>query len=324
MKVLDLFCGAGGLSWGFKRAGFKVTGVDSSEQAKQTFELNRIGDFRKRDLTFQTIEGNFDVLIGGPPCKPWSAVNTVKRGKSHRDYKLLEKFFEHVQRLHPKVFLLENVPPLASDPALQSWIGKLADPGGLGYSVGTRRVCYGDYGAATRRHRLVVFGSRVGSALEFFDKLEARKKKPSTVRHAIWHLKAIGKDELPDHVWPNLRTIDRYAKYYDSNKYGWYVLKWNESAPSFGNVTKTYILHPDSANGGKRVISVKEASLIMGFARGFRFPRDTSMVDRYQLVADSVSPKFSAAAALAVRDLLSGDPKQNGRNYEIDQFNAIR
>jgi DNA (cytosine-5)-methyltransferase 1 len=78
----------------------------------------------------------------------------------------------------------------------------------------------------------------------------------------------------PDHVWPNLKTIDKYAENYRTNKFGWYVLNWSEPAPSFGNVMKTYILHPDSLNGKpSRVISVREALLVMGFNENTRFQR---------------------------------------------------
>jgi len=95
MNVLDLFCGAGGFAQGFRDAAFNVTGVDVSEYAGKTLELNRYGRFKKADLTEEIIKGEFDVVVGGPPCKPWSAVNTAKRSVAHQDFILLSRFFEH-------------------------------------------------------------------------------------------------------------------------------------------------------------------------------------------------------------------------------------
>jgi DNA (cytosine-5)-methyltransferase 1 len=125
------------------------------------------------------------------------------------------------------------------------------------------------------------------------------------VKDAIWKLREKKRNEIPDHVWPELKTIDKYRHYYATGKYGWYILKWNEPAPSFGNVMKTYILHPDSFNGqSTRVISVREALLVMGFDNSFRFPQDLGLGARYQMIVDAVSPVFSYAAARVSKDLL--------------------
>jgi site-specific DNA-cytosine methylase len=74
---------------GFARAGFEVVGVDVSETAGRAFELDKIGKFVRADISKESVQGDFDIIIGGPPCKPWSAVNTTRRGKNHRDYQLL-------------------------------------------------------------------------------------------------------------------------------------------------------------------------------------------------------------------------------------------
>ena len=125
------------------------------------------------------------------------------------------------------------------------------------------------------------------------------------VRDVIWDLREKKKNAVVDHVWPELNTIDKYRKYYEKGKYGWYILKWNEPAPSFGNVMKTYILHPFGFNGKKtRVISIKEALLIMGFSESFRFPQGLGLGSRYQMIVDSVSPVFSFAAANVIRNIM--------------------
>jgi DNA (cytosine-5)-methyltransferase 1 len=142
MEVLDLFCGMVGFAQGFKASGFSVTGADKSQDAGRTFELNKLGSFKPTDLSRCHICGNYDVIIGGPPCKPWSAVNTTKRGKRHRDYILLSRFFEHIEINNPKVFILENVPLLAGDKKLHQLIKKANK---LGYSTLGKVVTYSDY-----------------------------------------------------------------------------------------------------------------------------------------------------------------------------------
>lgn len=303
MKVLDLFCGAGGFSCGFNKSGFEVTGVDCSEIAGKTFELNIKGEFLRLDLSREFIKDKeYEIIIGGPPCKPWSAVNVIRRGKEHPDYHLLAIFFKHVKYHFPRVFILENVTPLKGDSILHEYIKKLSK---CGFSIASRVVCYGDYGAPVRRRRLIVVGIAGGDGEAFFCELEKYRKSPTTVKHAIWELRNKGKGEVRDHTWPELRTIKKYRKYYETNKFGWYILKWNEPAPSFGNVLKTYILHPDSLNGKPaRVISPREGLLIMGFDKNFHFPEDAGLVNKYQMIADSVSPIFSCVLARVVRKIL--------------------
>lgn len=309
MKVLDLFCGAGGLSSGFSDMGFEIVGVDNSKDAATAFHENDIGEFRNADLSTESISGEYDIILGGPPCKPWSSVNTTKRGGDHDDYTLIERFFEHVQKNSPRAFLLENVPPLKGDKILEQEIKRLEEAGKMGltgdYSIDYQVIQYSDYGAATARNRLIVFGCREGEASEFFRNLEEEKEDASTVKDKIWHLR--NEDENPEinHVWPNLTTIEKYKDYYEEEKFGWYILDWKNPAPSFGNVTKTYILHPSGFDRDPpRVISVREAALIMGFDEDFVFPEELGLSNRYQLIVDSVSPEFSQSAARALKSTI--------------------
>jgi DNA (cytosine-5)-methyltransferase 1 len=225
-----------------------------------------------------------------------------RRGKHHKDYNLLSSFFKHVKCNAPRAFLLENVPQLASDETFQENVEELTREG---YSIRGDVVRYSNFGAPTRRRRFIVFGIREGDADDFFLKLPEFARSPKTVEDVIWKLRNLERGEIPDHVWPEMKTIDKYRHYYETGKYGWYVLKWKKPAPSFGNVTKTYILHPDAFDGGiKRVISVREALLIMGFDEDFRFPPNAGLGSRYQMIVDAVSPVFSRAAATVVKEIL--------------------
>lgn len=160
----------------------------------------------------------------------------------------------------------------------------------------------------------MLFGTRSGNAEIFFERLSAHKNHFKAVKDVIWKLRDVEKGYFPDHVWPELKTINNYLENYKSNKFGWYVLKWSEPAPSFGNIMKTYILHPDAFNGKlTRVISVREALSIMGFDEDFRFPYGLGLGVRYQMIADSVSPVFSFAAAKVIQDLIAEGCMHFGR-----------
>ena len=310
MKVLDLFCGAGGLSLGFSRSGFSVVGVDIKEISGRIFEINSIGQFVLMDLSKDSISGNFDVIIGGPPCRPWSSLNTRKRERNHEEAKLLDRFFEHVAELKPAVFIMENVPPVANDGGLLEWIKKLQSHG---YSICGKIIAYSEWGAATCRKRFFLAGVKrtIAEAMHLWEYINRHRSRPATVREAIYHLSDKSSGEIPDHEWPDLKTIDRYLHKYRSGKFGWYILEWDRPAPSFGNIMKTYILHPSSfKEGTPRVISVREAMAIKGFDMSFRFPEGTGLSSRYQMVADAVSPVFSRITARAVYYLLSGQCRQ--------------
>lgn len=306
MKVLDLFCGMGGLGYGFARAGFRVTGVDINRWAGETYLLNGTGEFLRMNLIDSHPQGVFDVIIGGPPCQPWSALNTGKRGSEHPLYGCMDAYFRIVERMLPNAFILENVPGMGGDPEFRRGLWRMRC---IGYSVGVSVLSYSDFGSAWARKRLFAIGVRreFGTDAETVFKRIPRDKT-LTLRHAIGDLAGIMPDASIDHIWPRVNTISRYLRFYRTGKYGWYVLDWDRPAPSFGNICKTYILHPDSFNGGEtRPISVREALRIAGFPDDYRFPVGCPMTMKYQMIADTVSPAFSQRLAVILkRHLLGG------------------
>ena len=219
MKVLDLFCGAGGLASGFAKAGFEVNGVDINPYVEEIFSSNNIGDVQIGDLSknqpeiedepipenvnhgaraegrdkpvpllpqsLADMSQEFDLIIGGPPCKPWSTVNLTRRKEKHPDYNLIPRFFDYVKHYTPSLFLLENVPP-----AKEILTAYLEDLKKLGYSVGSQLVRYSDYGAPIARHRIIAIGIQGGQAADFFQRLLAYRteRKPSKMRLATFHL----------------------------------------------------------------------------------------------------------------------------------------
>ncbi len=304
IKILDMFSGMGGFSYGFRSAGFDVTGIDIDKTAVETYKTLTGGNAVVMNLNSETVSGNYAGIIGGPPCRPWSTVNLHRRGTKHRDYGLVNVFFNTVLRLRPRFFIMENVPAIRHDPVIESSIIKMKN---AGYSVCTEMYKYSDFGAAIARKRFFISGIMGGENTIFYN-VNRRKRKNLTVRDAIWYLRDEPENGIMGHEWPHLKTIEKYRKYYRTGKFGWRQLKWNEPAPSFGNVMKTYTLHPDHGidSDTPRVISVLEALRIMGFET-YPFPSYAGKGERYQMIVDSVSPVFSKIIGQVMYDIITGE-----------------
>lgn len=308
IEVLDLFAGIGGLSLGFKAAGFTVIGVDNERISASAFCTNNIGQHIQTDLHSSMAVRDVPVVIGGPPCRPWSAVNLQRRGRRHDDHALLKQFFLHLLEIRPSAFLMENVPPLLGDPDYKQLVQEMQLNG---YVVSARVLRYSDFGAATSRRRLFTVGfcdSFMANADHFFQLLEQEHQPCSTVHDAISWLRYIPRNGVHDHEWSNPQTIARYKDRYQTGQYGWRKLTWNEPAPSFGSVAKTYILHPDAGQEDlpRNVLSVREVLSIMGFDRNFHFPSGTALHTRYGMSANAVSPIVAEACARVFKRLLCG------------------
>jgi DNA (cytosine-5)-methyltransferase 1 len=114
LTVGDLFCGAGGFSEGFRQtAGFEIKwALDNWQPAILTFEKNQGITVIPKNITefdFKDFE-QVDVLIGSPPCVHFSIAKNGGNGNNLEGLELVEKFFEAVNKLNPKYWIMENVP----------------------------------------------------------------------------------------------------------------------------------------------------------------------------------------------------------------------
>jgi DNA (cytosine-5)-methyltransferase 1 len=296
LHVLDLFCGMGGLSIGFKEAGFSVEGIDFDQRCVDTYLAN-VGQATKLNLSTELPRSQPAILLAGPPCRPWSRLNvTTQRGR-HRDHGLIDAVRRGLAQYKPRFFIMENVPLLAKD-AIFGQLRRSAKR--LGYATEARVLSYADFGAATLRRRLFLFGAKRSVLDSFLQALTAMQTPSSSVEVAIRRYIHLEAQEVPDHEWGLYETLEKYAPKYESGKYGWFRLEWDQPAPSFGSIYKTYTLHPDWQNGHHRVLSVREAMAIMGFEDTFVFPQQIARTHKYRMVADSVSPTFSKLCAKAI------------------------
>jgi DNA (cytosine-5)-methyltransferase 1 len=171
-KVIDLFCGAGGMTLGFTELfghHFKpIWANDFNKHCVDTYNGNFGNHCMPGDLvdilqdTSITIP-QADVVIGGPPCQGFSLLNK-NRGNDPRN-QLWRPFLEVVERSGASVFVIENVPQLL-DTFEHGEIVGVAEK--LGFIVRHGKLCAADYGVPQTRWRAVIVGSKISDPLHVF------------------------------------------------------------------------------------------------------------------------------------------------------------
>jgi len=191
--AIDLFCGAGGMSLGFEKAGFQVVyAIDHHPDPLKTYENNRrdlkykfktllsdIKDIKgKNILNDISINSKFapkiDVIFGGPPCQGFSL-----RGKRNKDDPrnfLVYEYIRMVQEINPECLVFENVPGLLTNnnrDFLDEIIRRLRK---LGYHISFDILNAADFGVPQNRKRFFIIGSRNSDSI-YFPKRGAKSKK---------------------------------------------------------------------------------------------------------------------------------------------------
>lgn len=172
LKVLDLFCGAGGFSYGIEMTGnFVVTGgIDLLPDRVTTFSNNHpyatavCGDMRSIKLDkLKELASNPDVIVAGPPCQGFSSIRPF-RGLTEDDPRnsLLEYFVLAVSTMKPKWCVFENVVGLLTHKSGEVLNSLLAALEGAGYQADWRVVNCAQYGIPQYRERIIVVASRDG------------------------------------------------------------------------------------------------------------------------------------------------------------------
>lgn len=173
LKVLDLFSGCGGLSFGLEKAGFQiVAGIDNWGDALKTFEKNHKNakaltvDLGKPDLAAIRKEvGDVDVVVGGPPCQGFSI--SGNRDLNDPRNKLYKGFVQIVKTFNPRVFVLENVPNLVSMGQGKIKDEIIRDFEKLGYEVKYKILLASNYGVPQNRRRVIFVGVKGKNDFEF-------------------------------------------------------------------------------------------------------------------------------------------------------------
>ncbi|WP_022935203.1 DNA (cytosine-5-)-methyltransferase [Mesomycoplasma moatsii] len=212
-NILDLFCGAGGLSNGLeKNKNFKtVLAVDFDSNAAETFKKNfknteiLVGDITKKNIKDMIIqkskEKKVNMIVGGPPCQGFSLKGKNLGLNDPRNFLFIE-FIEIVEKLQPEIIIIENVKNMfySCNGFFIKEIEKKFNK--LGYILNCDVLNAKDYGVPQNRERTIIIGSK-SNIISFPEK----KSKIVTVKDAIFDLAYLnsgeGKNESEYKQLPN-------------------------------------------------------------------------------------------------------------------------
>jgi DNA (cytosine-5)-methyltransferase 1 len=162
-RVIDLFCGAGGFTLGFKSTGRfeSVLANDFDYAAAATYMANFDGPCVEGDI-HELLNSDWklpaaDVVIGGPPCQGFSLLNKKKQGDPRKE--LWRAYMKVVDLVRPAVFVMENVPELLKSGEFEQ-IRSTATR--LGYETTYGILNAADYGVPQRRKRAIVIAALHG------------------------------------------------------------------------------------------------------------------------------------------------------------------
>ena len=314
VKVLDLFAGCGGLSLGFEAVGFETIGFECEEAAVNTYNKNLKGhcfcDMLKVGYNYPEM-GNIDIVIGGPPCQPFSRIGSQKGMEDARDG--FPIFIDAVKRIQPKVFLFENV---------QNILGRhkwyldliLEELRNLGYIVEYRVLNAVNYGVPQNRERLITVGYK--SSFNF----PIQEQKKVTVGEAIGEL--MGQfDENSKFLTPNQ---DRYIAAYEAKSYcinprDLYPDKPARTLTCRNLAGATSDMHRVRlADGRRRRITQKEAGRLQSFPDWFEFCGNETK--QFTQIGNAVPPLLAYRLALSVKDAYQAESRDIS---EIQNINKI-
>lgn len=332
LRVVDLFCGAGGFALGFDRAHRYscVLAVDDDPACTETFALNfpdaRVvtGDVREVDLAGV----DADVLVAGPPCQGFSTLNRARRGDSRNA--LTREVLRGCDGFEPLAVAVENVPPFLEAEEGRHLVVGLRQ---RGYRVRAGVVNGADYGVPQRRLRALVVGVRAdGSAWPrptHSAESSSRLPRHRTVADALallptqpddrnWHRRYAATSAIAYERYRavpeggsrlDLPTDLRYACWVDARGHGDVLGRLHWRRPSgtlrteFFRPEKGRFLHPSE----NRPITPREAARLQSFPDSFVFPERQTLTAVARQIGNAIPPRLAEAIAREIASVLVAD-----------------
>jgi DNA (cytosine-5)-methyltransferase 1 len=346
MRVLDLFCGGGGLACGFAQSGFTVTGVDHDARVVAHAQRNLPDHtFECRDLLAHDYAppGAFDVVVGGPPCQPFSRAAAGRRdGRAFEadPRNGIDAYLAIVERVRPRAIVLEQSPEVLRRTAY--WSAILARLDALGYVAAHRVVRMEYWDVPQARRRLIVVALRRhgddAATAAAADAILASPPctEPETAGHALSDSPPPlpdARDRLPA---PMLARIDRFetrgqrgvrrARVLDRRRPARTLTVRNLGngtndsmrlafAPTPPHAVVDEVLHDGTSGGGngayvQRYLTVREAAALHTFPEWWRWDVDEDAAARptrdMHVIGNSVPPAFARHVATRLRAALDG------------------
>jgi DNA (cytosine-5)-methyltransferase 1 len=291
--VLDLFAGCGGLSLGFEAAGFETIGYEMDTMACKTYSKNLKGKCYPVKLHLGFDYPDASIVIGGPPCQPFSLRGTRKGKNDTRDG--FPIFIEAIKKVQPQIFLFENVRGLLYS-SKKYFERILFEVRKLGYIVDYKLLNAVDYGVPQSRERLFVIGHRA----KF--KFPNEELNQVTVGEAIGDTMHIVTKESK-FLTPSMDTyIAAYEKAsYCVNPRDLYVNKPARTLTCRNLAAATSDMQRIKlGDGRRRRLLIREAARLQSFPDWFEFSGN-EMQQFYQ-IGNAVPPLLAYKIALSIKE----------------------
>lgn len=331
VSVIDLFCGAGGLSLGLRQSGMSIAaGIDIEPNCAYAYETNIEAPFLDADVREVTgdllqrtwASGRVRLLAGCAPCQPFSAYRRGADTSKEASWPLLDEFARLVSEARPELVTMENVPRVGSSAVFARFVEKLES---LGYNVAWD-IYYGPlFGLPQYRRRLVLLASLLGpidspapqaqgagevsvrSAISSLPPLGAGETDPHDPMHKSRKLSDVNlrriRASAPGGTWEDwpmeLRAPCHQRSTGASFRNVYARMTWDEPSPTITTLAHNFgagrFGHPEQ----DRAISLREAAVLQGFPKDYVFvppgqPIHLATVGR--MIGNAVPPPIAAAA----------------------------
>lgn len=303
ITVVSLFSGCGGMDLGFvgdfdflgkryDKTGFNIIWANEiSSAACKTYKINLGNHIIEGDIneTIDKLPEHADIVIGGFPCQDIS-VNGKMLGIKGKRSSLYTAIVDAVKKIHPKVFVAENVGGLLLKKNEYSLKKILEDFNSLGYNVSYQLYRAADYGVPQTRERIFIVGTQ--KELPEFLPPQPLCEKPITAKEALEDLETHDTDEAFSHIW-SLANVsgEQGNRRLIADRPGYTI-----RAECHGNIQFHYSL--------PRRISMREAARIQSFPDSFLFPCKLRETERQ--IGNAVPPVLAWHVAKAVKSVIEG------------------
>lgn len=326
LNVIDVFCGASGLSTGFSNAGFNVLlGIDIFENALKTFKKNHPNSqILNEDINGVTgnkirkLIGNkkIHVVVGGPPCQGFSMAG--RRQPNDPRNSLFKEYVRLVNELDPDIFVMENVRGLLS---MKNTDGKKVIDIILDefrknkkYKVELYKVNTADYGVSEKRNRIFIIGHKKNYCFNFPDKTHNKEGNYGLKKWVGLKKILLPKNKVDKKYFYSQKLIDGFLRREKRNKergigFGWRFLdkekpSYTISARYYKDGAEALVKYDDSFKEGSiRRLTPKECALIQSFPRQFKFEGTENEI--YKQIGNAVPPKMANIIAKSIKESLS-------------------